>query len=64
MRTTLDLPEDLVNEAMRVSHHKTKTGTIIAGLEELVRKNKIQGIKKFKGQVDLDIDLSVLRKRR
>lgn len=28
MRTTLDLPEDLVNEAMKVTRIKTKTGVI------------------------------------
>lgn len=63
MRITLDLPEDLLNEAMKVSRHKTKTGVVIAALEEIVRKSRIQEIKEFRGQVDLDIDLSALRKR-
>ena len=38
MRTTLDLPEDLINEAMKVSQINTKTKVIITALEELVRK--------------------------
>ena len=41
MRTTLDLPEDLLNEAMKAAHIKTKTKVIITALEELIRKSKI-----------------------
>ncbi len=63
MRTTLDLPEGLLKEAMHVSHIKTKTKVITIALEELVRKSKISELKKFKGKVDLDIDLNLLRKR-
>jgi len=63
MRTTLDLPEDLLQEAMRSTHIQTKTKVIITALEELIRKSKISGLKKFKGKVDLDIDLNVLRGR-
>ncbi|VAX06339.1 hypothetical protein MNBD_GAMMA25-1817 [hydrothermal vent metagenome] len=64
MRTTLDLPENLLNEAMKVTHTKTKTGVIVKALEELVRKSKISNIKKYKGKVDLDIDFDELRGRR
>ncbi len=63
MRTTLDLPEDLLKEAMLVSHIKTKTKVITIALEELVRKSKISDLKKYKGKVDLEIDLNTLRKR-
>ena len=38
MRTTLDLPENLLNEAMRVTHAETKTAVIVLALEELIRK--------------------------
>jgi Arc/MetJ family transcription regulator len=63
MRTTLDIPEKLVSDAMKASRQKTKTSVIIMALEELVRKRKIAQIKSFKGRVDLDIDLAALRKR-
>ncbi len=56
MRTTLDLPEDLLKEAMKVTHTSTKTGVIVKALEELVRKSKISEIKKYKGKIDLSID--------
>ncbi|ADE16661.1 conserved hypothetical protein [Nitrosococcus halophilus Nc 4] len=63
MRTTLDLPENLLNEAMKVTHIDTKTGVIVLALEELIRKSKISELKKYKGKIDLDIDLSELRDR-
>jgi len=64
MRTTLDLPEKLLNEAMKVTHTSTKTGVIVKALEDLVRKSKISAIKKYKGKIDLDINLDELRDRR
>ena len=64
MRTTLDLPESLITEAMKLSHQRTKTAVIIAALEDYIRKGRIQGLKKYKGRVDLDTDLDALRKRR
>ena len=63
MRTTLDLPESLLTEAMNITHTKTKTALIITALENLIRKSKLEGIKSFKGQVDLNLDLDNLRNR-
>ena len=64
MRTTLDLPENLLDEAMKATHITTKTKVIITALEELIRKSKISGLKKFKGKVDLDIDMDTIRGRK
>ena len=63
MRTTLDLPENLLAEAMEATHTATKTAVIVKALEELVRKSKISDLKKYKGKIDLDIDLNELRDR-
>ncbi len=63
MRTTLDLPEELLNEAMKITHIQTKTKVIITALEELIRKSKISEIKEYKGKIDLDIDLEAIRDR-
>ena len=63
MRTTLDLPEKLLADAMKASNTETKTAVIVLALEELVRKSRIAAIKKYKGRIDLDIDLDKLRNR-
>ena len=61
MRTTLDLPQSLVHEAMKASHQRTKTAVIVVALQDLVRKNRLQRLKAFKGKVDLNLDLDTLR---
>ncbi len=63
MRTTLDLPEELMQKAMSVAQIKTKTKVITLALKELVRKSELSALKKFKGKLDLDIDLDTLRNR-
>lgn len=63
MRTTIDLPEELIAEAMRVTNIKTKTDVIKEALSNLIQKEKIKNIKKFQGKIDLNIDLDAMRKR-
>ncbi len=64
MRTTLDLPEDLLADAMEVTNTDTKTAVIVLALQELIRKAKIADLKKYRGKIDLDIDLDKLRERK
>lgn len=64
MRTTLNLPKDLIDEAMKTAGINTKTQVIITALEDLIRKSKISGLKEFKGKIDLDIDMNAVRGRR
>jgi Arc/MetJ family transcription regulator len=63
MRTTLDLPEELLSEAMKITSTGTKTGVIILALRELIRKSKITDLKKYRGKIDLNIDVDELRNR-
>ena len=63
MRTTLDLPEQVINEGLKVTHLKTKTELITLAVRELIRKYRLSPLKKFKSTVDLNINLNVLRNR-
>jgi hypothetical protein len=63
MRTTLDLPESLLDEAMALTHISTKTDVIKIALQNLIQKEKIKDIKNYYGKLDLDIDLDMLRRR-
>ena len=63
MRTTIDIPEDLINEAMKVTNAPTKTKLIKIALYNIIQKNKIKSIKNYKGKIDLDLDLNRLRAR-
>ena len=42
MRTTLDLPETLIDEAMSLTHIQTKTDLIKTALINLIQKEKIK----------------------
>lgn len=64
MRTTLDLPEETLEEARRAARLRTKTETVIAGLEELIRKSKREELRGLAGRVRLDVDVSRSRDRR
>ncbi|MDP8235763.1 MAG: type II toxin-antitoxin system VapB family antitoxin [Candidatus Erginobacter occultus] len=64
MRTTLEIPDRLISEAMKASNQRTKTGVIIAALEEFVRRSRLQRLKRYRGRLDCEIDLDVLRKRK
>jgi Arc/MetJ family transcription regulator len=63
MRTTLNLPDALIEEAMEITHSATKTDLIKKALTNLIQKEKIKDLKNYFGKVDLDLDLDSLRKR-
>lgn len=63
MKTTLELPDELIQEAMSLTDVKTKSKVIILALQELIRKNKLAELKTFKGAVDLQMDIDALRNR-
>lgn len=63
MRTTLDVPEELLNEAQRLLQFKSKTDTVIFSLRELIRRKRIGELKEMAGSIQLDIDLDRSRRR-
>ena len=63
MRTTLDLPENLVQKAMSITKARTKTEAITIALENVVKQERYNQLLTFHGKVSLDIDLDSLRKR-
>ena len=63
MRTTLELPDTLVHEAMVLTNISTKTELIKCALENIIQREKIKKITSYYGKLDLDIDLDKLRKR-
>ncbi len=63
MRTTLDIPEKLIAEAMALTQAKTKNQLIKDVLEAHIKRIKRQRLIALKGTLDLDIDLDTLRGR-
>ena len=63
MRTTLDLPEEVLGEAQRLLGFKSKTDTVIVALRELIRRARIDELRDLLGHVNLDIDVDRSRRR-
>jgi Arc/MetJ family transcription regulator len=63
MRTTIDIPEDLIDEAMKITKSPTKTDLIKTALRNIIQRDKIIAIKKYKGKINLEIELDALRQR-
>jgi Arc/MetJ family transcription regulator len=63
MRTTLDLPEALIEEARRLLGFKSKTDTVVLSLKEMIRRKRIEELKELMGSVRLDIDIDRSRRR-
>jgi hypothetical protein len=63
MRTTLDIPEALIEEARTLLGFKSKTDTVALSLQELIRRKRIEELKSMLGKVKLEIDIPASRRR-
>ena len=63
MRTTLDIPEPLIEEARQLLGFKSKTDTVVLSLQELIRRRRIDELKAMMGNVKLEIDVPKSRRR-
>ena len=54
MKTTLNIPEDLIKTAMSVSQTRTKTETVILALKEYIRMKKVEDILAFQGKLHFE----------
>ncbi|MEA2600290.1 MAG: hypothetical protein QOF89_1282 [Acidobacteriota bacterium] len=63
MRTTLDIPEALMEEARSLLGAKSKTDTVVLSLQELVRRRRIEELRSMLGKVKLEIDIPASRRR-
>lgn len=64
MATNLDISPELICEAQRVGHHKTKKEAVTAALEEYVRRRRQLKIFDLVGKVDYDEDYDYKEERR
>jgi len=63
-RTTLQIDDTLLDEAMRLSGARTKTDAINRALAEFVRRQERELLRQELGSFDIDLDLDELRRRR
>jgi metal-responsive CopG/Arc/MetJ family transcriptional regulator len=56
MRATLNIPDDLVEEVLKVSGEKSKTRAIVAAMKSYIRRTKLTELKALRGQIAIDYD--------
>ncbi len=52
MKTTLNIPDELIEEAVAVSECKTKTEAVIASLKEFIRQRRIERVLSLAGKLE------------
>ena len=63
MRTTLMLPDGLVEDARTTLGYSSKTDTVVFALREVVRRGRVEELKRLMGKIEFDFDPTALRKR-
>ena len=63
MQTTLDIPQELLEEAQRRLGFKSANDTVVLALKELVRRQRLQELKALLGTVELELDPNSSRRR-
>jgi hypothetical protein len=63
MRTTLILPEELLEEARTALGFRSKTDTVIYALREIVRRSRAEELKAMIGTVRFEFDPTELRRK-
>jgi Arc/MetJ family transcription regulator len=61
MRTTLDLPEGLVEEARDAIGFKSKTDTVTFALKEIIRRKRVGELKDWITRIEFDFDPTRIR---
>ena len=64
MRTTVDISSNLLSEAKAILKTDSKKDTIEEALRKIISWHKRMQLVKYRGKIDLDIDLDMLRDRK
>lgn len=60
----MNIPKDLVREAMRLSDAASQTQAVIMGLEELIRKKRLEKLAGLRGSGRVALTQAQLRRMR
>jgi len=56
MKTTLNIPKELLEEAVKLAGVRTKTEAVMLALKELIRRQKIERLIEQTGSVEFSDD--------
>lgn len=61
MRTNIEIDDELIEEAMKISGQKTKKATVEAGLKLIISLNQQKKIRDLRGKLEWEGDLEQMR---
>jgi len=61
MRTTLNIPDNLMNEVQTLSGANSKTTAIVIAMQDYINRKKIEKIRSLRGKLEVDINLETSR---
>jgi Arc/MetJ family transcription regulator len=61
MRTTIDLPEALLDEVLRTTKAGTRREALVIALEDYLRRQRRNRVIAAAGSIDLELDVRALR---
>ena len=63
MRATLNLPDALVNDLLKVTGEKKKTKAICLAIEDFIRRKRREKLFALSGKVNFDLDWKEMEER-
>jgi Arc/MetJ family transcription regulator len=64
IRSTIDLPDNLLRDAMQLTGLKTKREVVTLALDELVRRRRLDDLRSMLGRTDFDLTQEDLERMR
>lgn len=62
MRTTLNINDPLLKKLLAITHEKSKTRAITIAIEDYIRRNHIEKILSYQGNLDIENNWQQLEK--
>lgn len=61
MRTTVELPEGLLDDVVRVTGARTRREALVAALQDFLRRQRLRRVVAAAGELEFDLDVRALR---
>jgi len=54
MRATLNIPDDLMSQLLKITGEKSKTKALVTAMQEFIRQKKIKELLELRGKIQIE----------